>query len=68
MLSFSRGQEVMHYIYVPTVYIFSEVVHTAHHQSARKPLVVETSPIIVAFIGKIDGLQSHKPVSDHQYI
>ena len=47
MLSFSRGQEVMHYIYVPTVYIFSEVVHRAHHHAAWKPLVVETETVVL---------------------
>lgn len=34
-LSFSRGQEVMHYIYVPIVYIFSGVVYRAHHAASR---------------------------------
>ena len=42
---FSRGQEVMHYIYVPIVYIFLGVVHRAHH-AAWKPFLSSVSSTV----------------------
>ena len=40
---------------VPIVYIFLGVVHRAHCHASWKLLVVETSPMIVTFIGKMEN-------------